>query len=101
MLALVLAQNEEPGHMCGACWHHLRSAMVIKTSWRTGLKTECRGSSTTSLCNESERTSESQEFAKSRGQMIRDVDGLQEQQRVLQQALLLGSTRLATGQWLG
>lgn len=48
--------------------------MVTKTSWRTGLKRECRGSSSTRICNERKRAlGGSPEYAKSLGQEIRDV----------------------------
>lgn len=45
-------RNQDMCRGQGACGHHLRLAMVIKTSWRTELKRECRGSSSISICNE-------------------------------------------------
>lgn len=55
-MALALALNEEVkmllqrGHAL-----HLKSVMVVKTSWSTGLKRDGRGSSSTSVPSERER----------------------------------------------
>lgn len=70
-------------HTEGACGPHLKSVMVVKTSWSTGLKRDGRGSSSTSVCSERERTLESREWAEPLGQMAGDVNGLEEPWQVL------------------